>query len=125
MLRQFELLSKESDKLWGDFYTKRKSLDLKLIYWAFSAIQENFKKYEALEHVNININFYGEDMSVSINGYPYESLPEAEELDLQDETKRVLCHVVYRREECVLEETIITRTSTLADLQKAMARYYA
>ena len=125
MLRQLELLSKEFDKFWSDFYTKRKNLDLKLIYWAFSAIQENFKKYETLEHVNININFYGEDMSVSINGYPYESLPEAEELDLQDEMERVLCHVVYRREECVLEETIITRTSTLADLQKAMARYYA
>lgn len=124
MLRQYELLSKEFDKFWRDFYANRKTLDLKLIEWTFNAIQENFKKYELLEHINVNLNFHGDNMWVSINGYPFECLPETEELDLQDEMERVLYHVAVNREERVLSETIITKASTLTDLQRAMGRCY-
>ena len=126
-IEEIENLFDEVDLVWDEFNKKRKRLDLLFIKWVFDAIQDNFVKYPCLEHINININLdYDSDnteqLSVSVNGYPYEKLAENEEIDNQFNIEEAMYCVVLDRLSQVDQETIIDKNTTLENFQKAMGR---
>lgn len=118
-------LFNEVEAFWTEINLKRKYLDRELLYKAFEMINDNFKKYPILEHININVNVEDGEMeilNISINGYP-ENIVNKDELDNEHDIEQIFYYVVLERLFSIDHEFIFTKNTTYEELLQAYGYY--